>query len=239
MTEELNMKLQEHLGLPDIALYPALWKPLTGIATLIAGGKDAQTKCENLLLMAGELNHPESRGSVRLASNNPHEAPLIDPNYCGDPRDMEKLRFFVSKLVEIIRRPEISSLLDSVNFPYPTQDVPIKDMLESEATAEELDYHIKRSLLTTWHFSCTARMGPLDDDSCVCDPSLKVKGVAGLRCADASIMPFVNSANTNACCMVIGDKAAEIIMREHHLTERARDSGGAYGRATGGSKARL
>ena len=95
----------------------------------------------------------------------------------------------------------------------------MEEFVTSTPTEEELEYHIKRSLLTTWHFSCTARMGPVEDSSCVCDPRLRVKGIQGLRCADASIMPTVNSANTNACCMMIGDKAAQFIIRDHDLAK--------------------
>mmetsp|Transcript_66076 Transcript_66076/g.153469 ORF Transcript_66076/g.153469 Transcript_66076/m.153469 type:complete len:88 (+) Transcript_66076:31-294(+) len=74
---------------------------------------------------------------------------------------------------------------------------------------------------TTWHYSCTVRMGPADDESCACDPRLRVKGVTGLRCADASIMPFVASANTNAVSMVIGSIGANLIAEDHGLVGAA------------------
>jgi len=82
------------------------------------------------------------------------------------------------------------------------------------------------SVATTWHYSCTARMGPttspIDDGLYVCDPKLRVRGVRGLRVADCSVMPTVVSANTNAAAMMIGDKCGEIILGERGSTTLSR-----------------
>jgi len=88
------------------------------------------------------------------------------------------------------------------------------------ATDEDLRRCILMTSSTTWHYSCTCRMGAADApaDQAVCDPRLRVKGVRGLRVADCSVLPFVVSGNTNAVCLMVGDKCGEMILADHSLT---------------------
>ena len=83
---------------------------------------------------------------------------------------------------------------------------------EDEAELRRL---LSQLVLPSWHYACTARMGPDGDPDCVCDPALRVRGVAALRVADASIMPSITAANTNATAMMIGAKAAQLILADH------------------------
>lgn len=82
-----------------------------------------------------------------------------------------------------------------------------------------LNENIRESATTTWHYSCSCKMGPEDDSvsNSAVNPRLKVRKVEGLRVVDASVMPFVISANTCATSMMIGDKAAEMILEDHEL----------------------
>lgn len=87
-------------------------------------------------------------------------------------------------------------------------DVSIPHPPESD---EYLISFLKKSASTVYHPVGTCKMGALSDPTAVVDPSLKVKGVRGLRVADASIMPNVVSGNTNAAAIMIGEKAADLI----------------------------
>ena len=77
----------------------------------------------------------------------------------------------------------------------------------------ELAAFVRRDTDTIFHGAGTCKMGPANDEAAVVDPSLRVRGVEGLRVADASIMPEVVNATTNAACVMIGEKAAELIRR--------------------------
>jgi choline dehydrogenase len=145
--------------------------------------------------MFGGLAHPQSRGEVRLASADPHAAPIVDPNMLCDPADIEAAR----ACVKLCR-----DLGAAAAF---------KPFVRREAIPGEgnpTDYRFLRdAAVTYWHQSGTARMGR--DDMAVVDGALKVRGVEGLRVADGSIFPTVPTGNIQAPCAVVGERAAQII----------------------------
>lgn len=140
---------------------------------------------------------PESRGTVRLASADPAAAPLIDPNFLSDDRDIATLRAGVRTMYRIA---EVAPL--SRYGPSPRQPV---DLVDDAA----LDALIRRRADTVYHPVGTCRMG--SDDAAVVDPTLKAKGIDGLWVADASIMPRLVSGNTNAPSIMIGERAADFV----------------------------
>ena len=215
----LNRKFME-LGAADMSSSKPVWRTFLAGAKVLSGSSAARDKISRLLILAGEMNHVESRGSVRLVSSDPHAPPAIDPNYFGDPRDIKKLVWFTRQILEIMKQPAFFNKLESVDFPAPKGAASDPSTLFDDISDEDIEMHVRTVANTTWHYSCTARMGATDDDSAVCTPHLEVKGVSGLRIADASVMPFVNSANTNAICMLIGDRAADFIVRKHGLVAR-------------------
>ncbi len=140
---------------------------------------------------------PHSRGTVRLADANAKSAPLIDPNFFGDDRDMDVMKRGVRLTHRILNAAPLSNHggKDRHNTPV-DDDVALEQLIRNRAD-------------TVYHPVGTARMG--SDDAAVCDPHLRVRGIGGLYIADASVMPRVVSGNTNAPSIMIGERAADFI----------------------------
>ena len=144
------------------------------------------------------LIYPGSRGTVRLKSSNPLDAPLIDYNYFSDSADVELLAEGTETLREILRRPEFENTLTGETDPG------------SDLHGADLRTALKRRAISVFHGVGTCRMGI--DAQAVVTPDLKVRGIEGLRVADASIMPTITGGNTNAPSFMIGERAASMIM---------------------------
>ncbi|HZU62228.1 MAG TPA: GMC family oxidoreductase N-terminal domain-containing protein [Novosphingobium sp.] len=145
------------------------------------------------------LLHPHSRGSLQLASADPHEAPKISLNLFSDPRDVETMLRGVRLVREIYAASPLRDLLRA--------EVAPGEHLQSDA---EIIAALRRGLFTVRHPVGSCRMGT--DAMAVVDPQLRVRGLAGLRIADASIMPAIVGGNTNAPTIMIGEKAADLIL---------------------------
>jgi len=146
------------------------------------------------------LLRPKSRGNVTLASSNPSDAPLIDPAFLEDERDMEKL-YQGARLTQ--------RLLQSAAF----DDIRGKPIYGTEEEDESrLREDIRNRADTIYHPVGTCKMGA--DKMAVVDERLRVHGLKGLRVIDASIMPQVVSGNTNAPTIMIGEKGAQMIKED-------------------------
>ena len=141
---------------------------------------------------------PRSRGSVRLASNDPMAHPLIDPNYWQDPHDRAMSLEGLRMAREILAQGALKPFILAERRPGPR--------VTGEA---DLAAYVHRTCKTDHHPAGTCRMGV--DAMAVVDPELKLRGLDGLRVCDASIMPRVNSSNTNAPAIMIGEKASDIV----------------------------
>jgi choline dehydrogenase len=145
------------------------------------------------------LLRPESRGYIALRSNNPLDPPVIEPQFFSDKRDLEVLLWALKKSIAIASDPAMKNYApEPIHFP------------EGPFSDESLKMHILKSLETLYHPVGTCKMG--NDDMSVVNDRLEVHGIKGLRVADASIMPTIVSGNTNAACIMIGEKAAEMII---------------------------
>jgi choline dehydrogenase len=152
--------------------------------------------------LIGNVVQPESRGRIRLTGSDPSDTVQIEANYLCDPGDRQA----AFACIELCR--EIGNS-DAVR-PFVSREV-IPDSLERP----ELENYIRDTAFSFWHQTSTAQMGR--DAMCVVDGYLKVYGVDNLRIADGSIMPRVTTGNTMAPCVVIGERAAQILRIEHKL----------------------
>jgi choline dehydrogenase len=182
----------------------------------------------NVMGLVFEYNHPQSRGTVRLAGPDPHAPPVVDPGFLTDPSDVAAMVEVLRRLRDVLRTPPFSRYVgELLHMPGvhvegrgPFGLLPGKGNAPFfAATDAQLAELVRARATTTWHYSCTARMGPpgASPSEAALDPRLRVKGVTGLRVADCSVAPFVVSANTNASAMMIGDKCGEIMSEDWGL----------------------
>lgn len=144
------------------------------------------------------LLQPKSRGAVSLRSANPMDDPLIDPNFLSDRDDLAKLVKGGKIAMEIMHQAPFEKHRKKIVMP------------SEYKTDADWERHIKRSMETVYHPVGTCKMG--QDEMAVVDERLRVRGLEGLRVADASIMPLIMSGNTNAPVYMIAEKAADMIL---------------------------
>ena len=147
------------------------------------------------------LLRPESRGYVRIRSADPRDAPAINPNYLATQKDRETIVAGVAAMRRIFQAPAMAR--------YIAEEIEPGHQCDSD---DDLLDFIRRRCSTTYHPVGTCRMG--QDQKAVVDERLRVRGFAGLRVVDASIMPAVVSGNTNAATIMIGEKGADMILED-------------------------
>jgi len=174
---------------PDLHLFPILL-PLApaGYQPPAAGG---------FALVASAVA-PGSKGTVRLASPEPERAPLIDPGFLADVRDLDRLEAGLRMLRRAAASAPFSRVRKAEVWPGP--DV---------GTRAGLRNYIRRTVGSYYHPVGTCRMGA--DADAVVDPELRVSGMTGLRVADASVLPTITNAHPNATVLAIAERAAELI----------------------------
>jgi Choline dehydrogenase and related flavoproteins len=143
------------------------------------------------------LLHPQSRGHVALRSENPNDTPIIESNFLQHEKDRNTLLEGLKKAMEVSDASAFRTCSDGLHHP------------QRQASDEALQRHIAKSLETLYHPVGTCKMG--NDDMAVVNEKLQVHGVKALRVVDASIMPTITSGNTNATCIMIAEKAADMI----------------------------
>lgn len=142
--------------------------------------------------------HPRSRGTVKLKSADPFDAPLIDPNYWADPHDRAMSIEGLRMARELLSQPALEPYIMAERLPGP-------DVKTDEDLFEYGCAHAK----TDHHPVGTCKMG--HDDMAVVTPDLRVRGIQGLRVCDSSVMPRVPSCNTNGPTIMVGEKGADLI----------------------------
>jgi choline dehydrogenase len=152
-----------------------------------------------VVAIAPGLGRPRSRGTVELASVDPAAAPRISLNFLSDPEDPKTLMDAVRLAWQVMHSPEFEPM---IGRPLP----PVPDIIDDDAA---LLAWMQDTCGTGFHPVGTCRMGPDGDAEAVVDQYGRVRGVAGLRIADASIMPDIVSAPVNLTCIMIGERIAE------------------------------
>ena len=142
---------------------------------------------------------PESRGTVELASADPREAPLIDPHFLEVEEDLDTLVTGIKLARRMLEMPQWD--------PYRGEEINPGKAVQSDT---ELREFAREKFVTVFHPVGTCKMGP--GPEAVVDAELKVHGIAGLRVADASIMPTLIGGNTNAPAIMVGEKAADMML---------------------------
>ena len=173
---------------PDLHLFPIL-------LPLATGGRQAPDGGFALVASAVGV---ASRGTVRLASADPEAAPLIDPRFLTEAADLNRLEAGLGIIRHAVADAAMAPLGISETWPGP-----------GTCDSAGLRDWIRHSVGSYWHPAGTCRMGT--DDGAVTDPQLRVHGIAGLRVADASVMPAIPNAPLHATVLAVAEKAAALI----------------------------
>jgi choline dehydrogenase len=157
------------------------------------------------------INTPRSRGRLWLRTRDARDHPAIDPRVLSDPRDLACMVQAVRLTRAIGARPELDAFRAAETAPGP-------EVGDDDAS---LEAYVRAHVGTYHHQSGSCRMGT--DPDAVVDERLEVRGVRGLRVADASIFPSVPSGNTHLPCVMVGEKAAGLVL--DGVTVGAREKG--------------
>lgn len=160
---------------------------------------------DNVFCLTPNVPHARSRGTVRLRSRDFRDKPKVDPRYFTDPEgyDLAIMVAGLRKAREIASQPALAEWKGAELFPG-----------EDVQSDEELAEYVTKTHNTVYHPVGTVRMGADDDLMAPLDARLRVKGVTGLRVADASVMPEIVAVNPNITCYMIGERAAELVTED-------------------------
>lgn len=182
---------------PDLQLHLLPW-------AYVSPNQDAPVRHDvdprTALTVLTTLIYPRSRGTLRLASSDPTATPLIDYQYLAETADLDVLSEGSEMVREIMAGKAFGGAIKSEI--HPGRDI----------RGQHLRDEILNRATSVYHGVGTCRMGV--DELAVVDPQLRVRGIEGLRVADASIMPSITGGNTNAPAIMIGERGAELILSQ-------------------------
>ena len=191
------LKTRTGLATPDVQLH------FVPFSVDMSRGKRELAKNPGITIAVYQLR-PESTGSIHITSTNPREYPAIKFNFLADELD----RSTTIEAVRWTRRIIEASPMDEL------RGAELKPGNDVQTDAEILDY-VRTQAETAYHPVGTCKMGSANDPMAVVDDQLRVHGLQGLRIADGSIMPTLVSGNTNGPCIMIGEKASDMILAAH------------------------
>ncbi|MBO89939.1 MAG: choline dehydrogenase [Rickettsiales bacterium] len=190
------VRSRDGLDAPDLLLG---WVPM-----LYEANPEPKISSQSGMTCYAHPMRPESRGSVHITSSNPNIQPAIDFNFLSAPVDAELTVIAVRIARSIMTAPAMA--------PLQVKELAPGDPRQTDA---EIIEWVKAAAETTYHPVGTCKMG--QDDMAVVDERLRVRGIKRLRIADASIMPTLTSGNTNAPSIMIGEKAAAMVLEDNSV----------------------
>ena len=185
-------KTRKELASPDIQVHFIPYR------VVLKDGKRSLGKEPGITCTVNQ-NRPESKGSIHIKSNDPNEFPSIKFNFMSNQLDKDTLVDGVKLIRKLMQSAPMKEFCD----------LEIQPGLDYSSDKDILNF-IRDKAETVYHPVGTCKMG--FDENAVVDKNLKVHGIQGLRIADASIMPTLISGNTNAACMMIGERCADFIL---------------------------
>ena len=147
------------------------------------------------------LELANGQGELKLKSKDPKEQPFLDYRYFQDEWDLQRMREAVRLCLKLLEHDSYRALVKRVITPEP----------EDLASDDALDSWLRHNVSTSQHISGTCKLGPSSDPMAVVDQQCRLYGIQGLRVVDASVMPNVIRANTNATTIMIAEKVADLI----------------------------
>jgi choline dehydrogenase len=193
------VRTEDGLAAPDIQII------LSPSAHEIVDGKAKRISRPQMALAVG-LCRPLSRGSVTISSAKPSDPPVINHQLFGDDADVKRLTAGLRIALDVLKAPSFAPFVSRIDSPLDRSD-------------EGLEHHIRDAGILMYHPSGTCRMATGVDG--VVDHRLRVKGLDGLWVADASIIPAIPAGNINATCIMIGEKAADMIREDSKARSKA------------------
>ena len=153
-------------------------------------------------------NKPESRGRVWIETSDPEANPRIQFNYISTEQDKQDWRDTIRLTRELLQQPALD--------PYRGEEIQPGVAVQTD---EQIDQWVKENVESAYHPSCTCKMGAADDPMAVLDEECRVQGVEGLRVVDSSIFPTIPNGNLNAPTIMVGERAADMILGKDLLPE--------------------
>jgi choline dehydrogenase-like flavoprotein len=222
----VGANLVDHPSTPgfELALRPAGRLPpgdvslLTSMLRYSSGLADAEDNDMQMLWLSAVSDSDEdraggrvivaamrsfSRGEVRLASADPFEDPVVEFGMLSDPRDLIRLREATCRVIDVLRHPAVSAIVESIDA--------AGSPLETLSSDDAVDAWLRSSVNDYVHAAGTCRMGSPGDPNAVVDLECRVLGYRGLRVCDASVMPDVPRANTHLTTVAIAEAVADLV----------------------------
>ncbi len=196
---EFTFFCKSDAALPSPDLQPMLEERAFG-SEVVSRDYDLPTDPAAAWTLAPGLVRPLSRGHIALTGNRPHDPVAVHANFLSEPRDVTALLHAVQ-------------LCREIGNAAPLRPFARRELMPGPLDAAAMQRWLRSASGTYFHQTCTAKMGR--DPLSVVDGALHVYGVQGLRVADGSIMPAITTGNTMAPCVVIGERAADLALREH------------------------
>jgi len=189
-----SFRTEPDLPDPDIIL------SMLPVAVVFNDAGDAVVEQRPSFSFGFHVARPQSRGEVRLRSADPADKPVIDHRLQGAQEDVDKLVKALKMVESACAAPALAEVITGTLRPDPLPQ-----------TDAEWEAYVRQWGGIGYHSVGTCRMGPDGDPLAVLDPQLRVRGIAGLRVVDASVMPTLPGGNTNAPTIMIAERAADFI----------------------------